>query len=116
MNLRNFIKKLNRLEAIYTALFALSLLAGTFYGMINKDYFRCCEDSIGVPEGLPILLVIGFFELAGSLFLALAGFNIFEKLLKIKSRLKPGELFLYGTSLIFIGAVFEYLLLVLVQA
>jgi len=161
MKIFNILKTFNNFEKIYIVVFIISLLAGIGYGLIDKDYFTCCEDSIGVPEGgtnpmkifssnyfisltemitaglsslyfnfhtfsitssylnsqgtlftLPIILAIAFFELTGSLFLALTGLSFVEKkLFKIKSQLKPKELFFYGTALIFIGAVVEYALL-----
>ncbi|MFH0890309.1 MAG: hypothetical protein V1836_04205 [Candidatus Aenigmatarchaeota archaeon] len=163
MRLSDFLKKLNKLEKSYIILFALSLLAGILYGLLDKDYFKCCENVIGVPQegtstlkiftgnyllsltelftaglsslyfnfhtfsvtssylssrqelfALPVVFFIGVFELAGGLFLALTGLIFAEKLLKIKSKLKPKELFLYGTALIFFGAVVEYLLLSMV--
>ena len=152
--------KLNKLEKYYAALFVISLFAGIIYGVIDKEYFKCCRDAIGVPKGgtsvlkifagnyflssvelltaglfslyfnfhtfsvtssylnsqgwllaLPVILFIGIFELAGGLFFGLAGIRVAENLLKIKSQLKPKELFIYGTGLIFIGAVVEYLLI-----
>ncbi len=160
----HILKNFNKLEKSYTILFALSLFTGILYGMVDKDYFKCCENAIGVPKGgtstlkiftgsyflsltelftaglsslyfnfhtfsvtssylssrqelfaLPVILFVGIFELAGGLLFGLVGLALAEKkLFKIKSKLKPKELFLYGTSLIFVGAVFEYLLVTLV--
>lgn len=161
MKLLKTIKNLTKFEKIYIIIFIASILAGMAYGLVDRDYFKCCENSIGVPkEGtspmkiftsnyflsltemltaglsslyfnfhtfsitssylnsngemltLPIILFIGIFELTGGLLLALAGFGFVErKLLKIKSRLKFWQPFLLGTALIFIGAIFEYMIL-----
>ncbi len=151
---------MNRLEKCYSLLFALSLLVGIAYGLADRNYFKCCEGSIGIPEEgtsvlkifsgnyilsltefltaglssiyfnfhtlsvtssylnstgrlftLPLILFIALFELCGSLLIALSGLHILERLLGAQSRLKPKELFVYGTALIFIGAVVEYLIL-----
>lgn len=159
-----FLKLLTKIEKIYIILFIASLFAGVAYGLIKTDYYKCCEDVIGIPpEGtnpikiftsnyllslselvtaglssfyfnfhtfsvtssylnsqgglftLPVILFIGVFELIGSLFLALTGLSFVErKFLKIKSNLKFLEMFLFGTSFIFVGAIIEYLLLQLV--
>lgn len=163
MKLFNAIKNFNKFEIGYIIIFVISLLAGMSYGLIDKDYFTCCEDVIGVPEEgtsimrifssnyflsltemitagisslyfnfhtfsitssylnsqdtlfmFPIILVIAVFELIGSLFLALTGFSFVEKkLFKIKSQLEFKQLFFLGTAFIFIGAVVEYLLLLI---
>ncbi len=155
------LKRFNKFELGYISVFIFSLLAGIFYGLIDKDYFQCCEDAIGVPEGgtsvlkifaanffisltelitaglsslyfnfhtfsitssylasqkalftLPIILAIGSFELVGSLLMALTGFSFLErKIFKIKSKSDYKILFFSGITLIFIGAVVEYLLL-----
>ena len=161
MKFLNALKKLNKFEKIYIVLFIGSIIIGIANGLMNLDYFKCCEDSIGIPaEGtnvlkifssnfllsltelltlgisslyynfhtfsitasyltfrgtiyiLPIILLIGGLELAGSLFMGLTGFSFVErKLFKIKSKLDYRTLFFYGVALIFIGAVVEYLLL-----
>lgn len=161
MKILGSLRKLNKFEKIYIVLFIGSLLAGIINGIINVDYFKCCEDAIGIPEGgtsalkiftsnlilsltelltagmsslyynfhtfsltssylvsqsalyiLPIILLIGSLELVGSLLMALMGFSFVErKLFKIKSKLDYMTLFFYGVTLIFIGAVIEYLLL-----
>ncbi|MBI2543574.1 MAG: hypothetical protein HYW24_05320 [Candidatus Aenigmarchaeota archaeon] len=159
MNLFNILK-LNNFEIAYAVVFILSIIIGIGYGLIDKEYYKCCEDFIGVPEEgtspmkifssnylismtelataglsslyfnfktfsvtssylnsqgelfvLPVIMIIGIFELVGSLCLALAGFSFVERMVKIKSRLKFAQLFLLGTALIFIGAVVEYLLI-----
>jgi len=159
MKIFNSLKKLNKLEKIYILIFLGSLLAGIINGAIDKSYFTCCEDAIGVPpEGTSVLkifqsnfilsitemltaglaslyynfhtfsitssylisqnalyaiiiiLLIGSFELLGSLLMALIGISFVEKLFKIKTKLNWTLLF-YGVALIFIGAVVEYLLL-----
>lgn len=152
--------KLTRLEKLYVSLFVVSILAGLIFGFIDKTYYKCCEDAIGVPlEGtspikifadnylisiselitigisslyfnfhtfsvassylnaqgtlyiLPIVFLIGAFELVGALCMGLVGFVFVEKkLLKIKSTLDSEILFFCGTGLIFLGAVIEYLL------
>lgn len=164
MKIRSYIRKLSKFEKIYIGIFIISALAGIVYGLFDKDYFKCCEEFIGVPEGgtnpikiftsnyflaltelitagisslyynfhtfsiissylnsqgglltLPIILFISSFELIGSLFLALAGISFVEtRIFKIKSKLEFLSMFLAGTSLIFVGAVIEYLLLTLV--
>ena len=153
--------KLVKLEKIYVSLFVLSIIIGLLYGFYDKNYFKCCDDSIGVPEGgtspiiiftgnylislselitlgisslyfnfhtfsvassylnsqgtlfiLPIIFVVGIFELVGALLMGLTGFVFVEKkLLKIKSKLDSEILFFCGTGLIFIGAIVEYLLI-----
>lgn len=50
MKIRAAIKNLNKFEKFYTVLFIGSLVAGIINGIINVDYFKCCEDAIGVPE------------------------------------------------------------------
>ena len=58
MRILGSVKKLNKLEKLYTVLFAGSLVAGIINGMVNVNYFTCCEDSIGVPEdGTSILKI-----------------------------------------------------------
>lgn len=164
MRFFNFLKHLTKFEKIFISLFIGSLVAGIINGLVNLNYFKCCEEFIGVPaEGtsvlkifqsnfilsltelvtaglsslyynfhtfsitssylnsqsalyaLPIILLIGSLELLGSLLMALIGFSFVEKkLFKIKSKLGYRKLFLYGTTLIFIGAMIEYLLLRLV--
>ena len=161
MKIWNSIRKLNKFERIYITLFIGSLVLGIVNGIINVGYFKCCEDSIGIPEEgtsvlkifksnfllsltelftaglsslyynfhtlsltssylisqsamytLPIILLIGSFELVGSLFMALTGFSFIEqKLFRIKSKLNYKIMFFYGVALIFVGAVIEYLLL-----
>ena len=44
------LRKLTKLEKIYIILFLGSLVAGVVNGTIDIDYFKCCEDAIGVPE------------------------------------------------------------------
>lgn len=44
------LRKLTKFEKIYIILFIGSLTAGIVNGVINIDYFKCCEDAIGVPE------------------------------------------------------------------
>lgn len=157
----DFIRNLNKFEKIYIILFIGSLVAGLINGVMKVEYFKCCEDAIGVPEEgtsilkiftsnflvsltemltagisslyynfhtfsltssylnsqnalytLPIIFLIGGSELVGSLFMALIGLSFVEqKIFRIKSKLDYRTLFLYGTSLIFLGAVIEYLLL-----
>ena len=46
----DFIRTLNKFEKFYIILFTCSILVGITYGLINQDYFKCCEDAIGVPE------------------------------------------------------------------
>ena len=160
MKVGNYIKKLNKFEKIYIVVFVGSLLLGIINGIVNVNYFKCCEDALGVPEEgtsalkifrsnfllsltelftagiasfyynfhslsltssylayqrvlytLPIILLIGSLELIGSLFMALIGLSFVERLFKIKSKLDYKILFFYGTALIFVGAVIEYLLL-----
>ncbi|MBI2545020.1 MAG: hypothetical protein HYW22_00255 [Candidatus Aenigmarchaeota archaeon] len=139
----------------------MSILAGLSFGFIDKTYYKCCEDSIGIQLGgtnlikifadnylisiselitigisnlyfnfhtfsvassylnaqgtlyvLPIIFIVGIFELVGALCMGLVGFVFIEKkLLKIKSKLDSELLFFYGTGLIFLGAVIEYLLI-----
>ncbi len=164
MKLLGSVEKLNKFEKIYIILFFGSLAIGIINGTINKEYFTCCEDAIGVPEegtsalkifrsnfllsltelftaglsslyynfhtfsvtssylisqnalyNIPIILLIGSFELVGSIFMALTGISFIERtIFKIKSNLDYRTLFLYGTTLIFVGAVIEYMLLTLV--
>ena len=150
-----------KLEKLYVSLFVVSILAGLAFGFIDKTYYKCCEDAIGVPAGgtspikifadnylismselitigissmyfnfhtfsvassylnaqgtlwiLPIVFLIGIFELVGAICMGLVGFVFIEKkFLKIKSKLDSELLFFYGTGLIFIGAVIEYFLI-----
>lgn len=44
------LRRLTKFEKIYIILFIGSLAAGIVNGVINIDYFKCCEDAIGVPE------------------------------------------------------------------
>ena len=46
----DFIRNLNKFEKLYIVLFIGSILVGIAYGLVNKDYFKCCEDAIGIPE------------------------------------------------------------------
>ena len=151
----DFIRNLNKFEKFYIILFTSSILVGITYGLINQDYFKCCEDAIGVPEEgtspikiftsnyllsltelitagvsslyynfhtfsvtasylesqnalymIVIILLIGGFELVGSLLMALTGFSFVEQnILKIRSNLNYRTLFLYGTTLIFVGVL-----------
>ncbi|MFH1105667.1 MAG: hypothetical protein V1731_00435 [Candidatus Aenigmatarchaeota archaeon] len=68
-------------------------------------------NSTGSLVTLPIILFIAFFELCGSLLIALSGLSILERLFGAQSKLKPKELFVYGTALVFVGAIVEYLIL-----
>ena len=161
MKFSNFLKNLNKYEKIYAVVFLASIITGIINGLINLDYYKCCEESIGVPKGgtsvlkifsgnfflsltelltagltsiyfnfhtfsltssylssqgiiymLPIILLIGFLELLGSVFMGLVGFTFIErKLFKLKSKLNYTTLFLFGVAFIFIGAVIEFLLL-----
>ncbi len=155
-----FLRKLTKFEKIYIVLFIGSLIAGVVNGIIDIDYFACCEESIGVPEEgtsilkifksnfllsltemftaglsslyynfhtfsltasylnsqnslytLPIIFLVGLFELAGSLFIALTGLIFVEKFFRIKSKFNYKPMFFYGVALIFVGAVIEYTLL-----
>lgn len=68
-------------------------------------------NSTGRLAALPLIVFIAVFELCGSLLIALSGINILERLLGVRSALKPKELFVYGTALVFVGAAWEYLIL-----
>lgn len=50
MKILDPVKKLNKFEKIYTILFLGSLATGLINGMVNVEYFKCCEDAIGIPE------------------------------------------------------------------
>ncbi len=52
------LRNLTKFEKIYTVLFIASLVAGTINGVLNRQYFTCCEDAIGVPpEGTSVLKI-----------------------------------------------------------
>ncbi len=44
------LKNLTKYEKIYICIFLGSLIAGIINGVIDTDYFLCCEESIGVPD------------------------------------------------------------------
>ena len=51
MNIGNYVNRKNKLEKIYINHFVGSLTLGIINGVINVNYFKCCEDAIGIPEG-----------------------------------------------------------------
>lgn len=89
--------------------------AGLFGIYLNFHTFSTASSYLytnGQLIGLPILVVIGFLELAGSLLLGLVGISFVERtLLKIKSKLDWKQLFFLATILIFLGAIIEYFLI-----
>ncbi|MDI6798491.1 MAG: hypothetical protein QMD12_00625 [Candidatus Aenigmarchaeota archaeon] len=52
----------------------------------------------------------------GSMFFGLVGLSLFEKkIIKIRLSLKTGEIFWFGIILLFVGAVIEYSLWLLMR-
>ncbi len=104
---------------IFTSNFMLSLtelftmgISSLYYNFHTFSVTTSYLSSQGALYMLLIILLIGSFELVGSLCMALTGFGFVEKkLFKIKSKIDYKTLFFYGVSLIFIGAAIEYLLL-----
>jgi len=72
--------------------------------------------SSGMIFALPLLFIHGSFEMLGSMFFGLVGLNLLEKkIIKLRSRLKTEEVFWFGVILLFVGAVIEYLLWLLMK-
>jgi hypothetical protein len=44
------IGRINKTETIYIYLFILSILLGIFHGLVNKNYYKCCESSLEMTE------------------------------------------------------------------
>jgi len=40
----------NEIEGIYIYLFIISILAGMWYGIYDKDYYKCCENALNMTE------------------------------------------------------------------
>jgi hypothetical protein len=104
---------------IFTSNFLLSLTelftAGISSVYYNFHTFSITSSYLISQDALymiVIILLVGSLELVGSLIMALAGFGFVErKLFRLRSKLDYKLLFLYGTALIFSGAVLEYVLL-----
>lgn len=63
------IGKTNKIENIYICIFVFSIIAGMIYGVVNKDYYKCCESALDIEEG----------DNAGTIFVSnflLAGTNL----------------------------------------
>ncbi len=104
---------------IFRSNFLLSLtelftagLSSLYYNFHTFSITSSYLNSQGSLYTFPIIFLIGSFELAGSLLMALTGFSFVErKLFNIKSKFEYKSLFFYGVALIFIGAAVEYMIL-----
>ncbi len=50
MKLSKMTKKLTALEKWYSTAFFMFIVAGIGYGIVDREYYLCCEDFVGVPE------------------------------------------------------------------
>ena len=67
----------NRVEKIYLLIFLLSILSGIFYGFIDRNYYKCCEDTLSLQPGENSFTIFTRnFLLAGAA-LVTAGFSSF---------------------------------------
>lgn len=149
----------NKIEKIYFMVFILSIVGGILYGIIDSNYYKCCEETLSLQPGqneltiflgnfgialialitggfssfyflfttfaisssslfssgefieIVFLLMLGSLELTGVFLFGVSGFSFFEtKILKMKSKIKLKRALLIATILLFVSAVFEYLL------
>lgn len=67
----------NKIEKIYLLIFVLSIAGGIIYGIIDSNYYKCCEDTLSLQPGQnEFSIFIQNFELA-IIALITAGFSSF---------------------------------------
>lgn len=88
----------NRTETIYLLVFVLSIIAGIAYGIINQNFYKCCEDTLSLQPGQNEFTI--FERNFGLAFIALitGGFSAFYILfitfaISSSSLLANGEIF-----------------------
>lgn len=67
----------NRIEKIYSLIFVLSILSGIFYGLINQDYYKCCEETLSLQLGENNFTIFARNFLLSGVALITGGFSSF---------------------------------------
>jgi hypothetical protein len=75
--IENYIGRFNKIERIYLLIFILSIASGIVYGIIDSNYYKCCEDTLSLQPGQnEFSIFLQNFELA-VIALITAGFSSF---------------------------------------
>ena len=54
---RKLIGKTNKSENIFIKLFIISIIVGIVYGVVDQNYYKCCESDLDVQEGENVLTI-----------------------------------------------------------